>query len=95
MKPKTLTAKFDPGRIVITPAAMKEIDPDYGIAALSQHLQGKWGLVCKEDWELNNKALKHGGRLVSSYPLADDVHSFWIITESDRSVTTILLPEDY
>ena len=95
MIPKTLTAKFDPGRIVITPAAMKEIDPDYGIAALSQHLQGKWGIIDAQDWKLNEEALEIGGRLVSSYPLPNDTGNFWIITEADRSVTTILLPEDY
>ena len=95
MIPQTVTAKFDPGRIVITPAAMKEIDPDYGIAALTQHLQGKWGIVDREDWEANDEALKEGGRLISSYPLPNDAGDFWIITEADRSVTTILLPEDY
>ena len=46
------------------------------------------------DWQLNEDALKHGDRLLSVYHTHDDV-KFWIITESDRSATTVLLPSDY
>jgi hypothetical protein len=86
--------KFDPGKIVATPAVIKKIaDPDYALAALALHLTGNWGMLDIEDWDANNDALKHGGRLLSSYPLPDEEANFWIIT--DGGVTTILLPSDY
>lgn len=50
--------------------------------------------VCKEDWKSNDKALKNGERLLSEYKLPDD-RRIWIITEWDRSATTLLFPEDY
>ena len=90
-----LKPKFSPGNLAATAAAMKKIEPDYAMAALCQHLEGNWGLCDDEDWHTNNEALKHGGRIFSSYPLPDEAGSFWIITEADRSVTTILLPSDY
>jgi len=60
---------------------------------LSQHCSGDWGTVDAEDWEANNAALTDGTRLLSAYM----VHGVkvWIITEADRSVTTLLLPRDY
>jgi len=63
-------------------------------AAIERHLNGDWGDVCPSDWQLNEDALKHGDRLLSVYHTHDDV-KFWIITESDRSATTVLLPSDY
>lgn len=50
--------------------------------------------VCKEDWKSNDEALKNGERLLSEYKLPDD-RRIWIITEWDRSATTLLFPEDY
>jgi len=90
-----ILAKFLPGKLVATPAAMRKVDPDYAFGALAQHLQGKWGTLSKEDWNANNQALRDGSRLFSVYPLPNEAGNFWIITEADRSVTTILLPEDY
>ena len=52
------------------------------------------GDVCKEDWESNDEALKNGQRLLSEYKLPDGKR-IWIITEWDRSATTLLFPEDY
>lgn len=92
---KLLEAKFHPGRLAATPAVMKKVGPDYAMAALVQHLQGKWGLVDAHDAQVNEDALAHGGRLMSVYPLPDEEADFWIITEADRSVTTMLLPSDY
>ncbi len=82
------------GMTVITPAAMAKIDPEDVLAALGRHAQGDWGLVCPEDWLENEISLREGFRLLSVY---EDRGSkrFWIITEADRSVTTILLPSDY
>lgn len=59
-----------------------------------RHAQGDWGDVCKEDWESNDEALKSGQRLLSEYKLPDGKR-IWIITEWDRSATTLLFPEDY
>ena len=50
--------------------------------------------VCKEDWKSNDEALKNGLRLLSEYKLPDD-RRIWIISEADRSATTLLFPEDY
>ena len=64
--------------------------------ALRMHSEGNWGDVCDEDWESNQEALRCGDRIFSSYWL-DSAHTekIWIITEADRSVTTILFPEEY
>ena len=62
--------------------------------ALSRHKKGDWGDVSMEDWLSNNYALSHGERLLSSYCTVEGV-KFWIITEADRSATTVLLPEEY
>jgi len=61
---------------------------------LSVHQAGDWGDVCDDDRQANNRALTEGTRLLSVYHSATGV-KFWIITEADRSVTTLLLPEDY
>jgi hypothetical protein len=90
-----IKTKFKPGKVVITSAAIRKLNADYATAALAQHLKGNWGIVDREDWEANDKALVDGTRLLSVYPLPDDPDNFWIITEHDRSVTTILLPSDY
>ena len=63
------------------------------VRCLQRHASGDWGKVCVEDWEANNQSLKDGTRLLSSYEL--DGRDIWIITEWDRSVTTILFPEEY
>jgi hypothetical protein len=96
MQTQQRTFKFHPGILVATPAVLKKIKrSDYITAALVEHLQGHWGIVDPEDWDANDRALKEGGRLLSVYPCPDSEESFWILTEADRSVTTILLPSDY
>lgn len=61
---------------------------------LRRHLGGDWGDLCDEDRRSNDAALKNGDRLFSSYRVSDDL-KLWIITEWDRSVTTLLLPSEY
>lgn len=61
---------------------------------LTQHQSGNWGDICAQDKQLNEESLIHGGRLLSAYQLGDGT-KVWIITEADRSSTTILLPEEY
>ncbi len=86
--------KFQPGRLVATPNALEVIPNDEMAAALSRHFRGDWGVLDREDLNANDAALKNGGRLFSAYQTSRQI-KFWIITEADRSATTILLPEDY
>ena len=87
--------KFSLGRTVATPAAIQFIQ-EHGVdhnRIMTRHHFGDWGDVCEEDRRQNEWALKHGERLMSVYNF--DAGAVWIITERDRSATTILLPEDY
>ena len=86
--------KFSLGQIVATPNALAAIPNDEVLNALSRHVRGDWGTLDAEDLNANERALRSGGRLFSSYHSSQNV-KFWIITECDRSVTTVLLPEDY
>jgi hypothetical protein len=85
--------KFPLGDTVITANAQALLDPVDVQQGLSRHACGDWGEVCPEDREENDYSLRHGLRLLSVYRSKDK--RFWIITEWDRSVTTILMPEDY
>lgn len=64
------------------------------ITLLKRHITGDWGDVYPEDAAINDHAVKHDERVLSSYTLTTGKR-IWIITEWDRSVTTFLLPEDY
>ena len=87
-------AKFPVGQIVATPNALSKLTHHDILIALSRHVKGDWGEVCEEDQRENELSLKQGFRLLSVYRGVAGT-KFWIITESDRSVTTVLLPEDY
>ncbi len=86
--------KFPFGQIVSTPNALNQIPGDEILVALSRHVRGDWGTLDAEDRKSNDRALAHGGRLFSAYHSTANI-KFWIITEADRSATTVLLPEDY
>ena len=93
--------KFDLGQIVATPGFLNKVgettesEKNRVIAGiLDKHPRGDWGDICDEDKKENDKSLKNGFRLMSVYKFADDT-KFWVITEWDRSVTTLLLPEEY
>lgn len=75
-------------------AANEGYDP---LLHLTRHIEGDWGALCEEDLERNDLALSEGGRLFSSYNLDPgfSAKKVWIITEADRSATTILLPSEY
>ena len=87
-------ARFLFGRIMATPNARDQIPNDEILIALSRHVRGDWGTLDPESQEANENALKQGGRLFSVYRSTRNI-KFWIITECDRSATTVLLPEDY
>jgi len=90
-------AKFPLGQIIGTPRALRVLDTarqapwEY---IIKRHAQGDWGDMCNEDHEANERALLEGDRLMSAYTLPTGV-KVWVITEADRSATTIMLPEEY
>lgn len=88
--------RFPFGQVVATPGALDALAKTGELAALflARHGIGDWGVLSEEDIETNEHALANGGRLMSAYDLADG-QRLWIITEWDRSVTTLLLPDDY
>lgn len=89
-------ARFAMGRVFITPsaeAALHAVDM-HPIRFLARHLCGDWGNLPVEDLAANEMALLTGKRVLSSYDLPGDGR-IWIITDANRSVTTILLPVDY
>ena len=61
---------------------------------LRRHQAGDWGEICAEDREENELSLKHGCRLLSTYKLKDKT-PIWVLTEADRSATTIILASEY
>jgi hypothetical protein len=87
---------FPPGRIVATTGALALLEQanKSPLEFLSRHLRGDWGDLCHEDKTENELSLKHGFRIMSSYEVSD-TEKLWIITEADRSVTTLLLPSEY
>ena len=92
---ETITAPFFPlGRTLITPNALTVLDQYSVLDALQRHANCDWGQVSDSDREENVLSLKEGFRLFSVYTDSQGV-KFWIITEADRSATTVLLPEDY
>ena len=92
---------FPLGSLYITPGAQEALadngtDPAQGEVrdALTRHMRGDWGEVCDEDWKENDFSLENKFRILSAYKSKAGV-KFWIITEADRSATTILLPDEY
>lgn len=90
--------KFDPGQIVATKGAVFWVHEVHDrhlrvTECLSRHLNGDWGDVPDEDKALNDAALAAGDRLLSVYTVDGEV--IWVITEADRSVTTVLFPSEY
>jgi hypothetical protein len=88
--------KLESGKLAATPAALRAIEaagqePE---CFVEMHLSGCWGDVSRMDWKLNDAALVNGERILSSYTTLRGTQ-IWVITEADRSVTTILLPEEY
>ncbi len=85
------------GRVLATPGALRILfsmgeDP---LRLLARHASGDWGELDAHDRGENERSLRQGWRVLSSYPVGEDGQKVWVITEADRSVTTILLPEEY
>ncbi|MEX3968773.1 hypothetical protein AB4Y42_42805 [Paraburkholderia sp. EG286B] len=90
------TPRFPMGLPAITPAAEAALNAAgiHPLRLLARHIHGDWGALSAEDIAANELALLTGKRLLSSYTVSDNV-KIWIITEADRSVTTILMPDEY
>ena len=91
-----MIAIFPLGRIVATPGALRALERANQSAAffLARHAGGDWGEVDQEDVRENEYSVAHGFRLLSNYTTAAG-EKLWIITEADRSSTTLLLPDEY
>jgi hypothetical protein len=88
---------FPAGQIVATPGALALLEQanKSPLEFLSRHLRGDWGEgFCPEDKTENELSLKNGFRLLSSYRVSE-TETLWVITEADRSLTTLLLPAEY
>jgi hypothetical protein len=87
---------FSLGQVVATPGALDLLDrtATNGLDLLQRHQHGDWGSVPPEDAEANVAAVVTGCRILSSYYL-NGSERLWIITEWDRSITTLLLPDEY
>ena len=90
----TSQMKFDLGQLVITPAALEAVPADDICNAINRHVCGDFGDLDAADQRENELALRSGLRLLSVYHATDGT-KFWLITEADRRLTTILLPSDY
>lgn len=84
------------GQVVITPGALTVLEEagETELPYLARHHSGDWGEVDHDDWQENELSLREGFRIFSSYTTSTGV-KLWIITEADRSATTILLPSEY
>ena len=91
-----MKALFHLGQLVATPGALAALQESKQspVVFLARHLQGDWGDVDQHDKRANDEAIKHELRLFSAYHTTNGV-KLWVITEADRSLTTILLPDEY
>ena len=93
MSNDTASRQLPLGTIVATPTVLNAIAFETVAAAIERHRRGDWGEVSGDDLAANEEALAAGGRMTLSIYRDGEV-KFWIITEPDRSVTTVLFPEE-
>jgi hypothetical protein len=98
--PRTFTifvgeSRFPLGQLAITHGALEKLSAKEIQLALNRHATGDWGELPEEDVRENQRALAHGSQLFSAYRSDDGGTRFYVITEANRSVTTVLLPEEY
>ena len=92
-QPEPSKLLFPLGQLVITKGALKLLDGNDFLRYIARHATGDWGDLDAEDKFTNDESVKLGERILSAYTTPKG--KIWIITERDRSVTTILLPEEY
>lgn len=86
--------RLELGRVVATPGVIATASRDEILSALARHVTGDWGDVDDDDRRANDDALTSGARILSAYSTSDGTR-FWIITDADRTATTVLLPDEY
>jgi hypothetical protein len=88
--------RFPVGRVVATPGALRALQKaeQHPAEFLDRHVTGDWGEVPDADKQENELSVEHGFRIISAYTTSAG-EKIWIITEADRSYTTILLPSEY
>ena len=93
-----MPTKFSPGQLCMTPGAMGTFSHEELYACLNRHLAGDWGDLSEGDKRANDRGAKNGDdRLISTYVFnkgEPNERTLWILTEEDRSVTTLLLPSE-
>ena len=104
-KKKKMAKEFNVGKVVVTTAVDELMQSNYEFQrfvtlSLGKHVRGNWGNMSPDDRKKNDEALENGERIMSVYyrpgmKKEDPQGKIWIITEADRSSTTILFPEDY
>lgn len=84
------------GQVLATPGVLELLQSHQllPLSFIQRHVVGDWGDICAEDQQVNADALQYGYRLMSVYAITP-TEKLWIITEADRSCTTLLLPEEY
>jgi hypothetical protein len=89
-------ARFPLGQIVATPGAIAALTDagDSPASFLRRHVVGDWGEIDNEDRQENERSISSGCRLLSAYTTSTGIR-IWVITEADRSATTLLRPEEY
>ena len=88
--------RFPLGRVVATPGALRALEKAEQLPAafLDRHVNGDWGEVSDADKQANEESIEQGTRILSAYTTSAG-DTIWILTEADRSATTMLLPEEY
>lgn len=88
--------KFPLGRVVATPGALRALEEanQNPFEFLARHQAGDWGELCEEDKRENEFSVRNGFRILSAYRTRKNT-KIWVITEADRSATTLLLPDEY
>lgn len=93
--------KFETGQLVATSGVVEMANADLEFStfigdSFGRYINCDWGDTCVEDAVTNDEALVHGDRILAVYKFPDDPEvTIWIITEWDRSATTILFPDEY
>ena len=85
--------RFELGRCMATVRSLQTLQPDRAASLFLRHQHGDWGNVSAEDAKANDDALVHGDRIVSAYVVGD--LKYYVITEWDRSLTTLMCAEEY
>ncbi len=88
--------RFPLGQLVATPGALRALQEagQHPLEFIARHVADDWGELCDEDKQANEEALREDLRILSAYTTSAG-EALWVITEADRSATTMLLPEDY